>query len=119
MLSANECSQWVADNHIYTVTTRAVLLEVGNALSKRGYRQTTARLLESIDRNVDIEVVPLTESLYAQALALFKSRTDKEWGLVDCVSCIVMKNLNITQALTADRHFQQMGFRALLCESEP
>jgi uncharacterized protein len=117
-LKAYELSQWVADSHIETVTTRAVLLEVGNALSKRRYRQAAARLLESIERNVDIEVVPLTESLYVQALALFKSRADKEWGLVDCVSCIVMQEQGISEVLTADSHFQQMGFRALLCEPE-
>ncbi len=118
-LKAHKLSQWVVDNHIHTVTTRAVLLEVGNALSKRRYRQATTMLLASIERNADIEVVPLTESLYAQALELFQSRSDKEWGLVDCVSCIVMQEQGISEVLTADSHFQQMGFRALLCESEP
>jgi predicted nucleic acid-binding protein len=37
-----------------------------------------------------------------------------EWGLVDCISFIVMQNRGITDALTADIHFQQAGFRALL-----
>jgi uncharacterized protein len=47
---------------------------------------------------------------------LFKQRKDKEWGLVDCISFIVMQNREITDALTADIHFQQAGFRALLRE---
>ena len=115
-LKAQELSRWVIDDRVKTITTRAVLLEVGNALSKLRYRQATAQLLEAVGRNAEIEVISLTESLCAQALDLFKSRLDKEWGLVDCVSCIVMRGQGVTQALTADRHFQQMGFRAMLLE---
>jgi hypothetical protein len=47
-------------------------------------------------------------------ISLFKQRKDKEWGLVDCVSFIVMQNRGMTDALTADTHFQQAGFRPLL-----
>ncbi len=41
---------------------------------------------------------------------------DKEWGLVDCVSFVVMREHGIEAALTTDRHFIQAGFRALLRE---
>jgi len=58
--------------------------------------------------------VLLTKDLYIPAFNLFKQRKDKEWGLVDCLSFIVMQNRGITDALTADTHFQQAGFRALL-----
>ena len=60
------------------------------------------------------EIVFITEDLYQQALALFCSRLDKEWGLIDCVSFIVMQERGLTNALTADEHFEQAGFRALL-----
>lgn len=59
-------------------------------------------------------MVRLTNELYDAAFTLFKSRKDKDWGLVDCVSFIVMQNRGITDALTTDEHFQQAGFRALL-----
>jgi hypothetical protein len=42
------------------------------------------------------------------------SDTDKEWGLIDCMSFIVMQDRGITEALTADDHFNQAGFKALL-----
>jgi predicted nucleic acid-binding protein len=45
---------------------------------------------------------------------MFRSRQDKEWGLVDCVSFVVMQNRGIAEALTADEHFHQAGFRSLL-----
>jgi len=51
---------------------------------------------------------------YDAAFQLFRSRQDKEWGLVDCLSFVVMQSLSITEALTADDHFNQAGFRALL-----
>ncbi len=38
----------------------------------------------------------------------------KEWGLTDCISFVVMQKRSITEALTADDHFRQAGFRALL-----
>jgi predicted nucleic acid-binding protein len=42
------------------------------------------------------------------------SRPDKDWSLTDCISFVVMENQDITEALTADRHFVQAGFTALL-----
>nr|WP_230843268.1 type II toxin-antitoxin system VapC family toxin [Gloeobacter morelensis] len=96
------------------VTTQAVLLEIGNALSKLRYRPAAVQLLTAIETDPNVDVVPLTESLYAQAFALFRARPDKEWGLIDCVSFVVMSQRGIVNALTTDEHFQQMGFRALL-----
>jgi uncharacterized protein len=96
------------------VTTQAILLEIGNALSKQRYRAAAIQLLESLETDPNIEIVLLTNSLYQEAFNLFKQRKDKEWGLVDCISFIVMKDRGITDALTADEHFQQAGFRALL-----
>jgi uncharacterized protein len=34
--------------------------------------------------------------------------------LVDCISCIVMQEYGIIDALTSDNRFSQMGFRPLL-----
>jgi uncharacterized protein len=42
------------------------------------------------------------------------SRRDKEWSLTDCISFVVMKERGLTEALTADHHFEQAGFKALL-----
>ncbi len=90
------------------------MLEIGNSLSKQKYRAAAIQLLESLETDPDVEVVLLTNSLYKLAFNLFKQRKDKEWGLVDCVSFIVMQDRKITDALTTDIHFQQAGFRVLL-----
>ncbi len=96
------------------VTTRAVFLEIGNALSKKRYRPAAVELLDALERDPQVEIISLTEELYAQALDLFRSRPDKEWGLIDCVSFVVMRMRGLTEALTTDEHFEQASFRALL-----
>jgi predicted nucleic acid-binding protein len=96
------------------VTTSAVLLEIGNALCRQRYRSAAIRLLRAISLDPSIEVVPLTEPLYNRALTLYQARQDKEWGLTDCISFVVMQDRHLQAALTADEHFQQAGFRALL-----
>jgi predicted nucleic acid-binding protein len=59
-------------------------------------------------------VVHLDPTLFRKAFELYKKRADKVWGLIDCVSFVVMKELAINDALSADRHFEQAGFRILI-----
>jgi predicted nucleic acid-binding protein len=96
------------------VTTRAVLLEIGNALSKQRYREGAATLLGALEADPQVHIIALTNQLYHQAVGLFRARPDKEWGLTDCMSFVVMQQMNITDALTTDDHFRQAGFRVLL-----
>jgi len=99
------------------VTTSAVLLEIGNALSKLHYRQAAIELLSALRSDPSVETVPLSDRLFERALRLFSERLDKEWGLTDCVSFVVMQDRSLTSALTTDEHFQQAGFRVLLREA--
>ncbi len=75
--------------------------------------------LERISHDPQIEVVPFSHELNAEALRLFTDRSDKEWSLTDCLSFVVMARRNVQQALTADHHFEQAGFRVLLSEIPP
>ncbi len=111
---AVELAHEIEINRTRLITTQAILLEIGNALSKVRYRAAAIQLLESLETDPSVEVVSLTNSLYRLAFKLFKQRDDKEWGIVDCISFIVMQDRGISDALTADVHFQQAGFRALL-----
>jgi predicted nucleic acid-binding protein len=98
------------------ITTRAVLLEIGNALSRQRYRRAGVALLDSLEQDLNIEIIPLTEDLYERGLELYKQRPDKEWGITDCISFVVMQERSLQEALTTDEHFEQAGFRALLRE---
>ena len=35
------------------------------------------------------------------------------WSLTDCTSFVIMEQMEISEALTPDRHFEQAGFVAL------
>ncbi|MBI4567093.1 MAG: PIN domain-containing protein, partial [Planctomycetes bacterium] len=70
------------------------------------------------DPNVDI--VPFDANLWDRAITLYRSRPDKAWSLTDCTSFTIMGERGIHAALTADRHFVQAGFVALLdARTEP
>ena len=72
--------------------------------------------MEGFFESEEVEVIRLDESLFNKAFELYKTHTDKTWGLVDCISFVMMRERNIEAALTADEHFIQAGFRALLRE---
>jgi predicted nucleic acid-binding protein len=99
------------------ITTHAVLLEIGNALARQRYRGQAIELLRAIHADPSVEVVPLSELLYNRAFELYQRRRDKDWGLTDCVSFELMTERGLQDALTADDHFRQAGFRALLTEA--
>ncbi len=101
------------------VVNRAVLLEIGSALARARYRPAAVALIHSLEADPNVRVVPLSDDIYRDALALFASRQDKEWSLVDCVSFVVMRALGISEALTADEHFRQAGFIPLLRGTPP
>ncbi|HEX5726706.1 MAG TPA: type II toxin-antitoxin system VapC family toxin [Longimicrobiaceae bacterium] len=96
------------------VTTRAIVLEIGNALAKQRHRRAAVALLEALERDPRIEVVAISEALYHEGWALFRRHHDKEWGLTDCLSFVLMQQRGLTGALTTDDHFRQAGFTALL-----
>jgi predicted nucleic acid-binding protein len=96
------------------ITTRAIILEIGNALSKQRYRKAAIALLESLERDANVEIVAISEELYEKGFELYRQRPDKEWGITDCLSFVVMQERGLDEALTTDQHFEQAGFKALL-----
>ena len=99
------------------LTTDAVLLEVGNSLARSNKQKSIEIISQFISAAEEIKIVRLDETLFDKAFALYKNHADKSWGLVDCVSFIVMKEQNINDALTCDKHFAQAGFRALMLDA--
>lgn len=61
-----------------------------------------------------IDIVNIDAGLDDQAWELYRQRQDKNWSLVDCASCVVMRQRGIQSALTSDHHFEQAGFAQLL-----
>lgn len=61
-----------------------------------------------------VDVMFIGNSLHDEGIDLLQKRMDKTWSLCDAVSFVLMKQLNITEALTTDHHFEQAGFIRLL-----
>jgi uncharacterized protein len=59
-------------------------------------------------------VVPPSREQFDRALVRYEQRPDKEWSLTDCLSFLLMEERGICEAMTADHHFEQAGFRALM-----
>jgi predicted nucleic acid-binding protein len=98
------------------VTTTWVLTEVIDALSTPTHRTVAVALVRKLQNDRQVTIVSATQDWFDRGLELFEARADKAWTLTDCVSFTVMQSLGLTEALTADRHFEQAGFKALLTQ---
>jgi uncharacterized protein len=96
------------------LTTAWVLTEVVDALSRPAFRSTVVDFVKALLTDPQVTTIPASQQLFDRGFDLFSRRPDKEWSLTDCISCVVMQEHGLTEALTADHHFQQMGFRTLL-----
>jgi uncharacterized protein len=98
------------------ITTEMVLVEFLNEFGKHGsrLRQAAAGFTAALRAEDQVTIVPQTSTQFWSAVQLYTKRGDKRWSLTDCASCLLMEEQGIGEALTYDRHFEQMGFRALL-----
>ena len=98
------------------ITSEMVLTEFLNCFSGYGppLRELAAIAVASLLEALETTIVPQTTELFARALRIYLEMTDKSWSLTDCASFVIMKDEEITSALTHDRHFVQAGFQALL-----
>jgi hypothetical protein len=97
--------------------TEAVLIEVGNGMSAVD-RLSAVQFIQQCYVAANVRVVSVDTSLLDRGLSLYQSRQDKAWGLTDCISFVVMQEQGLMAAVTADMHFVQAGYHALLLESE-
>lgn len=45
---------------------------------------------------------------------LYRRRSDKEWGMTDCISMVVMRERGVRDVFTVDHHFAQAGLSVTL-----
>ena len=96
------------------VTTAWVVVEFANAIAGNRVRKDFAIFLARLRAEADAVIIAPDARLFDQGCELYAARIDQTWSLTDCISFVVMKERSLSDALTADRHFEQAGFRALL-----
>lgn len=101
---------------IRILTSELVLVEVLNEFSRHGeaVRSSTVEFVRQLRDNKNVSVEPMGTKLFLDALEFYAVHRDKEWGLIDCSSFIIMSRNGITEAFTYDNDFEQAGFVALL-----
>ncbi len=111
---ATQLQAQVSTQKVRKITSEYVLIELGDSLSRLKFRSLAQKTIELIHADNTFEIIPSSTALFKQACALFNQRPDKEWGLTDCSSFVIMQHLELRAVLTADQHFEQAGFQALL-----
>jgi predicted nucleic acid-binding protein len=96
----------------HSVTHNLVLAEfVALAQVRRLDRQRCLRFAQDLSVNPGIALVWVDPALHAKGMAILLSRRDKDYTLCDAISFVVMRERNVRDALSTDRHFEQEGFR--------
>ena len=94
------------------VTTEWVLLEFADAFSPSKAKPFAIEAIKRIHR-LPMFLVGFEPAVRQAGFDLYETRSDKDWSLTDCVSFSVMTQRGLSEALTADHHFEQAGFRAV------
>jgi len=96
------------------LTTTWVLAEVADGLAGTQNRHLTRQLWLDLTSDPNDIILPADNDQFVEGLHLYSNRPDKAWSLTDCISFVVMEQHGVTEALTADQHFEQAGYVALL-----
>lgn len=99
-------------------TTEYILLELGNYLSKTPNRSLLQEVVEELYNDPKTIIVPSSSSLFEEGMRLYARRLDKQWSLTDCISFALMEDLDITDTLAFDHHFEQAGFHVAVPREE-
>lgn len=109
---------WASDYYQRTrdrlVVPLPVLVEVGNYFSESASRPQVISFLHRVQDDPRVDCVQLDADLLREGMDLYADRPDKEWGLTDCISFVLMHRAGIQEAVTTDHHFEQAGFTILM-----
>lgn len=103
------------ENSTRRVTHNYVLTEFVPLAHARGFpRDKNLEFAQTIIDSEEVELIWVDEALHRRAVELLTERDDKAYSLCDAVSFVIMRDFDISDALTTDKHFVQEGFVRLL-----
>lgn len=98
------------------VTTDYVLDETATLLRARGLTKYLKEFLRMTETSHALSIEWMTPDRFGAAREFMLRHLDQEFSFTDCASFIVMKELQLSDVLTADKHFRIAGFNPLLLE---
>ena len=101
------------------VTSSLVLIEIGDGLSRVEHRPLALQIYRALHSSERVQIVQSDNDLEGRAWQLYQARPDKDWGMTDCVSMILIRDQSIVEVFSTDHHFEQAGFEILLSRRVP
>jgi predicted nucleic acid-binding protein len=95
------------------ITTSYILDETLTVIRSRLGISASIEFSKKIRQSQVLRILPISREIEEKALDLFEKYDDKTFSFTDCVSFVMMRDLEISEAFAFDRHFQQMGFRTV------
>jgi uncharacterized protein len=96
------------------VVTDYVVDEAVTLARVRGGPHVALRMLELLEQSVGIRIEWIGIERFTATKLFLRKHVDHAYSFTDCSSFVVMRELEIRQALTSDGHFPEAGFEALL-----
>jgi predicted nucleic acid-binding protein len=96
------------------VTTNFILDETYTGLLTKVSHFAAVDFGEKLHISKIVSIIHITKDIEEEAWKVFKKYSDEQFSFTDCTSFVVMGQLNLTEAFTSDRHFEQMGLIILL-----
>lgn len=89
----------------------AELLSFGQTPS---VRRSAIRAVHDIQNSRSTTIIPATRQDWTLAFALYQSRKDKGWSLVDCTTVVLCRRQGIGRVFSHEHHFVRAGLEILL-----
>ena len=92
------------------LTSTYVFDEVVTFFNSRDQHKKAVDVGTSLLMSPKVTLIHINQELFTQGWAYFSQHKDKRYSLTDCLSFILMREYQISTALTFDHHFVQAGF---------
>jgi len=92
------------------VTTAYVLDEAVTFFNRRGHHAKAVEIGTYLLASPSVQFIYVDEALFHIGWEQFQRDRDKRYSFTDCISFAVMRQFDLTTALTFDQHFVQAGF---------
>ena len=110
-------NQWLLtfiDSNNIAFTSDYIIDETLTLLKSREKSHLCSAFLGICEQTKALQIEFTDASRFQSAKNFFIKHIDHDYSFTDCVSFIIMKELNLSKALTADKHFLEAGFEPIL-----
>jgi predicted nucleic acid-binding protein len=103
------------DKHVCFCLTDYIIDEILTLVliktSKKKAVEIAEEIMESCHHDPSVRLIYIQEPLFAEAMKIFCEFKDKNWSFTDCTSYVVMKNYQISEGASFDKHFREFGLK--------